>query len=228
MVLVWTMDELVDRVGAALAAAYSGAPNGRVRDLPDRRAIRWYTTIGLVDRPLGMRGRTALYGPRHLHQLVAVKRRQAQGYSLAQIQAELSGLSTESLSVIAQVPADLLAADGLAADGPTADTSTAGQRARFWAQPAISDPVELRPDNLAGHIPGGRPTQSDSPDLFGQNEPKPHQLTKVEPTVVTLGGGVLLLVPHPVSAPDRADIVAAAAPLLDLLAARGLTDGRST
>ena len=85
------MDELVERVRRALAAEYPGAPNGRVREAPDRRAIRWYTTTGLVDRPLGMRGRTALYGPRHLLQIVAVKRRQADGRSLADIQAELGG-----------------------------------------------------------------------------------------------------------------------------------------
>ena len=63
MVAEWTLDELVRRVTAALAGgAYPGAPNGRVRDVPDRRAVRWYATIGLVDRPAGTRGRTALYG----------------------------------------------------------------------------------------------------------------------------------------------------------------------
>ena len=95
---MWTLDELVERVGAALAAEYPGAPNGRVRDVPDRRAIRWYTTIGLVDRPLGMRGRTALYGPRHLQQLVAIKRWQAQGRSLSQIQAEFVFLTPRDLT----------------------------------------------------------------------------------------------------------------------------------
>src|SRR5688572_31421751 len=109
---VWTMDELVDRVRQALAAEYTGAPNGRVRDVPDRRAIRWYTTTGLVDRPLGMRGRSALYGPRHLLQLVALKRRQAAGRTLAEIQAELSGASDTALGEVARVPADLLVASG--------------------------------------------------------------------------------------------------------------------
>src|ERR687884_573773 len=99
---VWTMDELVERVAAALTAEYSGAPNGRVRDLPDRRAIRWYTTTGLVDRPVGLRGRTALYGRRHLLQLVAVKRRQAQGHTLAAIQAELHGASDAELAEVAR------------------------------------------------------------------------------------------------------------------------------
>src|SRR6188474_600869 len=114
------MDELVERVRLALAAEYPGAPNGRVRDVPDRRAIRWYTTTGLVDRPAGMRGRTALYGPRHLLQLVAVKRRQAQGHSLAAIQAELAGAADADLAVAARVPEELLTVDDSppATDGP--------------------------------------------------------------------------------------------------------------
>ena len=70
----WTLDELAERVETALAVDYHGQPSGRVRAVPDRRAIRWYTTIGLIDRPVAHRGRTALYGPRHLLQLVAVKR----------------------------------------------------------------------------------------------------------------------------------------------------------
>src|SRR5690349_20681043 len=126
---VWTMDELVERVRQALAAEYPGAPNGRVREVPDRRAIRWYTTTVLVDRPAAMRGRTALYGPRHLLQLVAVKLRQAQGHSLAAIQAELAGASDADLAIAARVPAELLTTP----DQPAADDAP---RPRFWAGPA--------------------------------------------------------------------------------------------
>src|SRR5690242_15059785 len=50
--------------------------NGRVRDVPNERLIRWYGTVGLVDPPLSRRGRVARYGRRHLLQLIAVKRRQ--------------------------------------------------------------------------------------------------------------------------------------------------------
>src|SRR2546423_9669729 len=102
---MWTLDELVRRVAAALAAgAYPGAPNGRVRDVPDRRAVRWYTTIGLVDRPAALRGRTALYGPRHLLQLVAIKRLQAHGLSLGEIQARLVGRTDRALADVARLP----------------------------------------------------------------------------------------------------------------------------
>src|SRR5918996_2636452 len=101
----WTLDELAERVDAALAVDYPGQPSGRVRDVPDRRAIRWYTTIGLVDRPAAHRGRTAMYGPRHLLQLVAVKRLQARGLPLVAIQQELAGATDAQLARVARLPA---------------------------------------------------------------------------------------------------------------------------
>jgi DNA-binding transcriptional MerR regulator len=121
---LWTLDELAERVETALAD-HPGQVNGRVRAVPDRRAIRWYATIGLVDRPAEMRGRTALYSRRHLLQLVAIKRRQAQGHTLAQIQAELAGATDESLQPIAALTAD--------SPQPTRD--------RFWADRPLPTPA---------------------------------------------------------------------------------------
>jgi DNA-binding transcriptional MerR regulator len=72
-----------------------------VRDLPDLRTVRYYTTLGLLDRPAAMRGRTALYGRRHVLQLVAIKRLQARGLSLAQVQERLVGLSDSALRRLA-------------------------------------------------------------------------------------------------------------------------------
>jgi len=100
---LWTIDELSAMVAEALVVDYPGPPSARVREVPDRRTIRWYTTIGLIDRPAAMRGRTALYGRRHLMQLVAVKRLQADGYSLAVIQAELYGATDATLTRIARL-----------------------------------------------------------------------------------------------------------------------------
>src|SRR5262245_39472227 len=83
---LWTIQELGAQVALALSVDYPGPPNSRVRELPDQRTIRYYTTQGLLDRPAEMRGRTALYGRRHLLQLVAIKRLQARGLSLSAIQ----------------------------------------------------------------------------------------------------------------------------------------------
>src|SRR5918995_2599961 len=149
----WTLDELAERVDDALAVNSHGRPNGRVRAVPDRRAIRWYTTIGLIDRPVAHRGRTALYGPRHLLQLVAVKRLQAKGLPLVAIQQELAGATDAQLARVAHptpAPAAPLAAlapgggglqstpDALDAPVTTVKRPGAGGRARrggFWREP---------------------------------------------------------------------------------------------
>jgi hypothetical protein len=196
----WTLDDLAGRVVAALAAAdYPGAPNGRVREVPDRRAIRWYTTIGLLDRPAAMRGRTALYGPRHLLQLVAIKRRQAQGRSLAEIQAELVGASDATLRDIAGLP-DIAGAETAPAGAAEEMVApAAGDKAAprsFWAQP-VAPPAPAPPPAPAGA--GGRV-------LVG----------------VPLDGGAVLLLPAVPDHDDVAALRAAARPLIDLLTARGL------
>ncbi|MEO6081624.1 MAG: MerR family transcriptional regulator [Umezawaea sp.] len=201
---MWTIDELVERVGAALAAEYPGAPNGRVRDVPDRRAVRWYATTGLVDRPSAMRGRTALYEARHLLQLVAVKRLQAEGRTLAEIQGELAGATEARLAAIAQVPEGLLAGGEQPLGEPP--------RARFWAAPPTSGPGggEARSSGLDGASVPPAPTPAGL--LNG----------------ITLPGGVVVLVPGSPSPADVVDIASAAQPLLDLLVARGLINERDS
>jgi DNA-binding transcriptional MerR regulator len=104
---LWTIEQLPDRVAEALAENYAGQQNGRVRELPNGRTIRWYTTIGLVDRPAATRGRNALYNRRHVLQLAAVKRLQAAGRSLAEIQEELLGATDRRLADVAQVRLDV-------------------------------------------------------------------------------------------------------------------------
>src|SRR3982751_791008 len=99
----WTLAELAHQVERALATDGVRPPNGRVREVPDGRAIRWYATIGLVEKPAGRRSRPGRYGPRHLLQVVAVKRRQAAGRSIAEIQAELIGATDTTLREIAQL-----------------------------------------------------------------------------------------------------------------------------
>jgi hypothetical protein len=220
------MEELVERVRRALAEEYPGAPNGRVRDLPDRRAIRWYTTTGLVDRPAGLRGRTALYGPRHLRQIVALKRRQAQGRSLAEIQAELAGASDEYLAGVARVPDELLATDGVAPD-----VNEGATRARFWAAPsstaaapaagasAAGAPAAAAPQRLAG---GAGPLDDRRAARPGDAAFAGPDRDAVPMGGVALPGGAILVLPATPTAADRAAIATAAAPLLDLLAQRGL------
>lgn len=58
-------------------------------DLPVR-TVRYYVQIGLVDRPVG-ETRAARYGPRHLEQLLSIKKWSAAGVSLERIRELLQG-----------------------------------------------------------------------------------------------------------------------------------------
>jgi hypothetical protein len=118
---------LADAAAAVLTG--SDQPNGQVRAVPDARSIRYYTTLGLIDRPAAMEGRTALYGERHLQQLVAIKRLQAEGLSLVEIQAKLHGITPRALAELAKVPA----------------RDTKSRRTAFWRQePAPPAPPKAR------------------------------------------------------------------------------------
>ena len=215
----WTLDELAERVDAALAVDYPGQPSGRVRAVPDRRAIRWYTTIGLIDRPAAHRGRTALYGPRHLLQLVAVKRLQAKGLPLVAIQQELAGATDSQLARVARLPSG--SEPPLAAVAPSGAKGAAGAAAGARTTAGWAGAV------------GGRPQRSgfwrDQPAAFAvpatSDDSAPQPAASIAALRgVKLGDGTTLLL-EPGRELDRADLEAildAARPLLAVLGERGL------
>jgi DNA-binding transcriptional MerR regulator len=125
---LWTLQELVAQVATRIAAL--PAPrNGQVRAIPDDRTVRYYATIGLLDRPAAMRGRTALYGPRHVAQVVAIKRLQAMGRSLSEIQTLWPTLDAPTLARMSGVALEA--------------TGSAPARAKFWKRDAApSEPSE--------------------------------------------------------------------------------------
>ena len=101
----WRIAELQTAVEIALeSGGYDGQSSARIRSVPDTRAIRYYTTLGILDRPGEMKGRTALYGRRHVLQLVSIKRLQVEGLKLGEIQQRLTGLTDRKLGTIAKLP----------------------------------------------------------------------------------------------------------------------------
>lgn len=144
----WTLTELVTEAEKRLDAL-PAPKNGQVRAVPDERTIRYYAAQGLLDRPTAMRGRTALYGTRHLAQIVAIKRMQSAGHSLADIQQLWPQLDDATLARISGVA-----------------VPTVGKRAArkdFWKQTPeltatphvtrpvrMSQPVELRVEIAPG------------------------------------------------------------------------------
>jgi hypothetical protein len=228
----WTIDELAQRVADVLTGdGYPGAPNGRVRDVPDPRAIRWYATIGLVDRPSSVRGRAARYGDRHLLQVVAIKRLQARGRSLAEIQAELAGATETTLRTVAQLPAARPAIavrpvqPGESSTGepvePSIGPDTPDLLRRRDLDPSPRRELDLAPGSGAAPAPRTQfwlapPPATAGPAPLGSGAPEGLL------TGVPLMHGAVLLLPAVPSPDDLNEIAAAARPLLDLLAARGL------
>jgi DNA-binding transcriptional MerR regulator len=192
---LWTIDELSARVAERLAVGYGGVASGRVRDVPDSRTIRYYTTLGLLDRPAEMRGRTALYGERHLLQLVAIKRLQADGLSLAEIQRRVVGKP----------------------DGVLQDLAARSSAPELKQPP---EPYSRRHEEM-GRVPS-EPERSHSfwrtrPEAGGEQPPGIR-------TVVTLGNGVSLSLETTrlLDDSDLGVIRMAAAPMIELLRLRGL------
>jgi DNA-binding transcriptional MerR regulator len=148
----WKIAELAAVVGRVLVSGgQAEQPSSRVRDVPDLRTIRYYTTLGLVDRPLEMQGRTAYYGWRHAWQLLAIKQLQASGHSLVEVQERLAGADDRTLKKIARLPDRLLRmqAAGLADADPPRSTAT---RTTFWADPPARGADESRA-TIGGEAP---------------------------------------------------------------------------
>jgi DNA-binding transcriptional MerR regulator len=140
--MAYTLDELVGAVTSRLqAAGLDRQTNGQVSAFPDRRTLRYYTTIGLMDRPDAMRDRQAIYGDRHVTQAVAVKRLQASGLALAAIQHRLMGLPLPQVEAIAA--------------GQTIGEIAAARPRRFWTEAAAAlpeSPGPTRPIAAAGPV----------------------------------------------------------------------------
>jgi DNA-binding transcriptional MerR regulator len=220
--VTWTIAELAERAAGVLAAtqptdtpsADTGpAPdaavpraNGRVRDVPNERLIRWYATVGLVDPPLTRKGRVARYGQRHLLQLVAVKRRQAEGRSLAEIQEELAGATDEALAAVAAIPDRGESVPD--ASGAALSAVSPAAPARFWARPPSPPSPAISP--------GAPEPAADRP---GYGSPGLVHGLRLAPGVVLLLEGA----DHEPGPDDVTEILNAAQPLLRALADRALS-----
>lgn len=189
----WTLSELVSEAVSRIAAL-PPPKNGQVRAVPDERTVRYYAALGLLDRPAGQRGRTALYGKRHLAQIVAIKRLQGAERSLAEIRRlwpTLDDVTLERMSGVA--------------------LTRAGKSARrdFWKReplPAAPPPAAASPYRSAPPAAPATPFELRlelAPDIS---------------LVVAIGDDVALSL----SPADVRALRAAAAPLVAELAMRGL------
>lgn len=143
---LYTIGQLTERVGRVLMATGGvHQASGRIRAVPDTRTLRYYTTLGMLDAPVELRGRTAYYGRRHLVQAVAIKRLQTRGESLVEIQQRLVGVGDDQLEAWAEIPDSLwdqleqgpLSTSESLAAVPDA-ISSVGEATAFWAAAPIA------------------------------------------------------------------------------------------
>ena len=102
-----SLDELSDEVGQLLTkyALLGAQQDNRVSPVPDARTIRYYTTLGLIDRPR-INGRQAIYGRRQVLQVLAIKALQAINLPLSEIQTRLYGRNDDELEALLASLAD--------------------------------------------------------------------------------------------------------------------------
>jgi DNA-binding transcriptional MerR regulator len=130
----WNLRDLATVAGAILDASAVRPINAAASAHPSERTIRFYVTRNLVMPPDG-RGTAATYSYRHLLQVLAIKLRQMEGATLADIGNELAETSGDVLErrVAAALGPGLPPPSHLPLTAEdTAPRGRAGQALRTW------------------------------------------------------------------------------------------------
>lgn len=149
----WNLRDLATLTAALLETAGVRPINRAAAISPNERTIRYYVTRGLVAAPEG-RGTAAVYGYRHLLQVLAIKLRQMEGATLEALADELRQLTGDVLErrVAAALGARLPSPDHLPLD---ADERFTGGRAGRLMRPEIAAAEPPEPDAAWRRIPVG-------------------------------------------------------------------------
>jgi len=134
----WNARGLAAHVTALVDAAGLRPTNASARAAPSARAVRFYVSNGLLDRPEGT-GTAATYNYRHLLQLLAIKIRQREGQTLDIIKREMHETTGDLLE--RRIAQSLAPALGVRADA--AVTQTDDQRPFAWHRVMVADGIEL-------------------------------------------------------------------------------------
>jgi DNA-binding transcriptional MerR regulator len=135
-------------VTALVDAAGVRPTNASARAAPSARAVRFYVSNGLLDRPEGT-GTAATYNYRHLLQLLAIKIRQREGQTLDVIKREMRETTGDQLE--RRIAQSLAPALGARADVAVVQDD---QPAPAWRRLPVADGIEL-------HVRDDSPASSD-------------------------------------------------------------------
>jgi DNA-binding transcriptional MerR regulator len=143
----WNARGLAAHATALVDAAAMRPTNAAARAAPSARAVRFYVSSGLLDRPEGT-GTAATYNYRHLLQLLLIKIRQREGNTLEKIKAEMSEVVGDSLErrvATALAPALSVGADTVVEGDGDSDA--------VWRRVQVANGIELhvRGDSPAAH-----------------------------------------------------------------------------
>lgn len=92
-----TLEELIDAVDGLLGKVAPEQSRYKVRERPDVRTVRYYTSRKLLPKPLSYEGGRARYGYLHVLRLLRIKQLQAERQTLAAIGPRLEGTTAADL-----------------------------------------------------------------------------------------------------------------------------------
>jgi len=144
----WNARGLAAHVTALVDAAGVRPTNASARAAPSARAVRFYVSNGLLDRPEGT-GTAAIYNYRHLLQLLAIKIRQREGQTLEIIKREMRETTGDMLE--RRIAQSLAPALGARADVAVARDDEAPLA---WRRVTVADGIEI-------HVRDDSPASSD-------------------------------------------------------------------
>jgi DNA-binding transcriptional MerR regulator len=144
----WNARGLAAHATALVDAAGMRPTNASARAAPSARAVRFYVSNGLLDRPEGT-GTAAIYNYRHLLQLLAIKIRQREGQTLDAIKREMRETTGDLLE--RRIAQSLAPALGARADVAVAQDD---QGPLSWRRMVVADGIEI-------HVRDNSPASSD-------------------------------------------------------------------
>jgi DNA-binding transcriptional MerR regulator len=149
------MDDLVHLASEIIPKVAVRPDRHKVTAIPDARTVRYYIQQGIVDRPHGLAGPSALYGYKHMLQLVAVKILQSQYLPIRRIKEMLQGLDASALEERVQAWT-AAGAPAIMGGGATIKALTISPPPAAPAPPEVPPPDPL-PRTFGENRPAGTP-----------------------------------------------------------------------